>query len=75
QSMSPEEMGAARRLFEENNVVESPVLLAHRNPEYPDLARVARVDGQVILQAIVGVDGRVEDVEVIRVNRPNLGFE
>jgi len=44
-------------------------------PEYPELARVARLEGNVILQAIVNSDGSVGDVEVLRCNRPNLGFE
>jgi len=44
-------------------------------PEYPELARVARLEGNVILQAIVKADGSVGDVEVLRCNRPNLGFE
>ena len=59
------------------NNVTNPVLIESTkiDPEYPELARVARVDGQVILQAIVRKDGSVGDVSVIRVNRPNLGFE
>jgi protein TonB len=59
------------------NNVSNPILIDETkiDPEYPELARVARVDGQVILQAIVRKDGTVGDVSVIRVNRPNLGFE
>jgi protein TonB len=59
------------------NNVSNPVLIESTkiDPEYPELARVARVDGQVILQAIVRKDGSVGDISVIRVNRPNLGFE
>ena len=59
------------------NNVSNPILIESTKiePEYPELARVARVDGQVILQAIVRKDGSVGDVSVIRVNRPNLGFE
>lgn len=59
------------------NNVSNPILIEATKvePEYPELARVARVDGQVILQAIVMKDGTVGDISVIRVNRPNLGFE
>lgn len=44
-------------------------------PDYPELARVARLEGRVILQAIILKDGSVGDVEVLSCNRPNLGFE
>jgi len=59
------------------NNVSNPILIESTkvDPEYPELARVARVDGQVILQAIVRKDGAVGDISVIRANRPNLGFE
>ena len=59
------------------NNVSNPVRIeaSYVEPEYPELARVARVDGQVILQAIVRKDGSVGDASVIRINRPNLGFE
>ena len=40
-----------------------------------ELARVARLEGNVILQAIIHSDGSVGDVEVLRTNRPNMGFE
>jgi protein TonB len=44
-------------------------------PEYPELARVARIEGRVILQAIILKDGTVGEVEVLNCNRPNMGFE
>lgn len=57
--------------------VTNPELIAESKltPEYPELARVARLEGNVILQAIIHADGTVGDVEVLRVNRPNMGFE
>jgi protein TonB len=57
--------------------VTNPVLIAESkiDPEYPELARVARLEGNVILQAIIHSDGSVGDVEVLRTNRPNMGFE
>jgi TonB family protein len=35
-------------------------------PEYPDLARQARVEGTVVVQALVGADGRVLQTRVLR---------
>jgi protein TonB len=57
--------------------VTNPVLIPESKvePEYPELARVARLEGNVILQAIILKDGSVGDVEVLRTNRPNMGFE
>jgi protein TonB len=44
-------------------------------PEYPELARVARIEGRVILQAIILKNGTVGEIEVLNCNRPNMGFE
>jgi protein TonB len=46
--------------------ISEPRKLKHVPPEYPLLARRARVTGTVILEAIVGPDGRVGDVSVLR---------
>jgi len=57
--------------------VTNPVLIQESKvePEYPELARVARLEGNVILQAIIQADGSVGSIEVLRTNRPNMGFE
>jgi protein TonB len=57
--------------------VTNPVLIpeSKTEPEYPELARVARLEGNVILQAIIRADGSVGDVEILRCNRPSMGFE
>ena len=36
---------------------------------------MARLEGNVILQAIIHDDGTVGDIEVLRCNRPSMGFE
>lgn len=46
--------------------VQAPALVKRVNPEYPDLAVKAQVEGVVILEATVDQRGHVEDVRVIR---------
>ncbi len=43
-----------------------PVLVARTDPDYPALARRARVGGTVILRCVIGVDGRARVNEVAR---------
>ena len=47
-------------------VEELPEVISKPAPEYPDLARSAGVDGVVQLQALVGKDGKVKDVRVMK---------
>jgi len=44
-------------------------------PNYPELARKAKIEGKVFLQAIVLKSGIMGEVKVLRCNRPGLGFE
>lgn len=44
-------------------------------PDFPEAARIARVEGHVILQAVIRKDGTVGDLELLRCDRPDLGFE
>ena len=57
--------------------VTNPVLIPESKvePPFPEIARRARLTGNVILQAIIYKDGTVGDVEVLRCTRPNVGFE
>lgn len=57
--------------------VTSPVLIPETKvtPEYPEAARVGRLEGKVILRAVIRRDGTVGDVSVLRVSMPSLGFE
>jgi protein TonB len=45
---------------------DEPVPITQPPPNYPDYAREAQVQGQVILHVLVGKDGRVKNVKVIR---------
>ena len=44
-------------------------------PVYPELARKAKIEGKVFLQAVVEKYGDVGEVALLRCNRPGLGFE
>lgn len=47
-------------------VEELPEAVTRVTPIYPDLAREAGVDGTVMVQALVGKDGKVKDVRVVK---------
>jgi len=57
--------------------VTDPVRLedSYVSPQYPELARVARVEGNVILQAVIHCDGSVGELRVLRCSQPGFGFE
>ena len=46
--------------------------MPHANPAYPQLARSARVEGSVILQATIAEDGTIKDLKVITQSNPLL---
>jgi protein TonB len=45
------------------------------DPHFPELARVARFSGRVVLQAVIDENGAVDEIEVIDCNRPGFGFD
>ena len=47
-------------------VEELPEAITKVNPAYPDIAREANVDGTVMVQALVGKDGKVKDTKVVK---------
>lgn len=47
-------------------VEQQPEVAVRVAPEYPELAREAQVEGTVLLWALVGLDGRVDEVRVQR---------
>ena len=48
--------------------VEQGLLIQEVKPVYPPLARQAGVQGEVILQAVIGKDGRIENLRVVSGN-------
>ena len=52
--------------------VTPPVALETAAPAYPELARRAHVEGVVVLEAVIGADGSVRDVKVLRGVSPLL---
>lgn len=44
----------------------APELISMDAPEYPSLAREAGVEGEVIVRALVGIDGRVHHTVVVQ---------
>jgi periplasmic protein TonB len=46
--------------------ISPPRKVFHVAPVYPDIARAAGITGVVILEAVIGEDGRVRDVRVLR---------
>jgi protein TonB len=47
-------------------VEELPEAITKISPEYPDIARQSNMEGTVIVQALVGKDGRVKDTKVVK---------
>jgi periplasmic protein TonB len=47
-------------------VEELPEAITKTTPTYPDIAREAGVDGTVMVQALVGKDGKVKDTKVVK---------
>lgn len=45
--------------------IHPPTKLRHVNPEYPDLARRASIQGQVVLECLIDATGRITDVRVL----------
>jgi protein TonB len=53
-------------VYEPRNGVSSPTLVREVRPSYPAQAIAARIQGTVLLSAVVLADGTVGDVTVVR---------
>lgn len=46
--------------------IREPVKIRHVSPVYPQIAQNAKISGVVILEAVIGIDGSVTDIRVLR---------
>jgi TonB family protein len=46
--------------------IKPPVRIKYQVPDYPPLARANKIHGVVIIEAIIGVDGKVQEARVLR---------
>jgi TonB family protein len=58
--------GGAGQPVRVGGAVKAPTQIAKVQPAYPQIAQSAGVSGVVILEALIGVDGRVSDAKVLR---------
>src|SRR5437588_12736593 len=61
-------------VYSEALVEERPALLSAPPALYPDLLKQARIQGRVLLRAIVDTTGRVEAGSVVIATSPHPGF-
>ncbi len=47
-------------------IIKAPTRTRYVPPQYPEIARSSRVEGVVIIEAIIGANGRVEQARVLR---------
>jgi periplasmic protein TonB len=66
---------SGNEVYTEALVEERPALLSAPPPPYPDLLKLARIQGRVVLRAIVDTTGRVEPNSVVIASSPNPGFD
>ncbi|MCI0657802.1 MAG: TonB family protein [Acidobacteria bacterium] len=58
-----------------HQVTEPSIILSSKVlPKYPEMARHARVEGRVLLQAVIGADGSVGSVVVLKEDPSRVGF-
>jgi len=57
---------AVKELRRPGGVIQTPRKTKEVRPAYPAIARQARVEGTVILEAVIGENGKVRDVRILR---------
>src|SRR5688500_3994438 len=62
----PPTAAAGRAPVRVGGIIRTPKLVHRVTPEYPELAKQARTTAILIIEAVVGADGRVQTAEVLR---------
>ena len=73
-AQSPVSLDTLRSILSTNEVDELPKLVTELHPRYPEALRRAGVPGLVLLEYVVGSDGRVDERSV-RAASSNLAFQ
>lgn len=66
-----DQKGSSDKPASKNNPTSVPAgkmqqnLITHVNPVYPPEAKAAKIQGKVVLNAVIGVDGHVENLKVV----------
>ena len=59
-------LDSPRAAAPEAEQITEPKRIAEIKPDYPAIARARQIEGDVVLQGLVGIDGTVTNVEVIK---------
>ncbi|HYB61032.1 MAG TPA: energy transducer TonB [Methylomirabilota bacterium] len=62
---TPPAPDTSRKRIRQGGMVEAAKLISRPEPIYPDLARQAGIQGDVVLHAIIGTDGRILELRVV----------
>ena len=62
---APAPLPAAPIRVRQGGVVKEAVVVRRVEPVYPDLARRARISGEVQLEGVIGTDGRIRELKVL----------
>ena len=62
---APVQAASTARTIPNQGKVQQAELISRKDPAYPPLAKQSGAQGEVILTATIGVDGKVKDVQVV----------
>ena len=65
-------VGAQAHRLRVGGDIKRPDKIVHVDPVYPDQAKAERIEGMVIVEAVIATDGTIMDVDVIRSAHPLL---